>query len=104
MLRTSFFFSPISSHKDVATDLGPHGVPGALCSSGSHSDVPFSVAAEVLLVPLMQECVDCVHWWLLGKRWSLGVPLQVPPSLLLFTDASLTGCGAHLLDLTLAEV
>ena len=58
-----------------------------------------------LLVPLWLECVDPIRWWLQEDRWIPGVPLQVPlPSLLLHTDASLSGWGAHLLDLTTAWV
>ena len=58
-----------------------------------------------MLVPLTLDCVGCLHWWLEGERWLLGVSLQVsPPFLLLFTDACLTGWGAHLLDLTVAGV
>ena len=79
--------------------------------SNTHS----SMAAEVLSVsiciyplmpvPMTQECEKCICWWLKGERWSSGIPLQVPPtSLLLYTDASLTGWGAHLLNLTTAEI
>ena len=40
----------------------------------------------------MPEYFEAVQWWLREDRWVLGVPLQVPPpSLLLHTDASLSG-------------
>ena len=51
-------FSLVSSREDVATDLWPHGVPGTLCSLGSHMEVPYSVAAEVLLVISYRRSFD----------------------------------------------
>ena len=52
-------------------------------------------------IPLSQQCVEAVRWWLQEDRWVFGVPLQVPPpSLLMHTDVSLLGWGAHLLYLT----
>ena len=56
-------------------------------------------------IPVTQEYGEFVHWWLQEERWLSRVPLQVPPpSLLLYTDASLTGWGTHLLNLTVAGV
>ena len=56
-------------------------------------------------VPLTQECGDCIRQWLSGERWSSEVPLQgLPPSPPFITDASLTGWGTHLVDLTVAGV
>ena len=51
-------------------------------------------------IPLLLECIEAVRWWLQEDRWVFGVPPQVPPlSLLLLTDASLSGWRDHLLDL-----
>ena len=54
---------------------------------------------------LLPERAEVVRWWLQEDRWLAGISLQVPPpSLLLFTDAPLSGWGAHLLDLTASRV
>ena len=56
-------------------------------------------------IPLLQECMEAVRWWLQEDRWVFSVLLQVPPlSLLLHTDTSLSDWGAHLLDLTASWV
>ena len=56
-------------------------------------------------IPLSLECVEAVCWWLQEDRWVFGVPLRVCPlSLLLHTDASLMGWGAHLLELMASGV
>ena len=50
-------------------------------------------------IPLSQECVEAVCWWLQEERLGFGVPLQVPPpSMLLHTDMCLSVQGAHLVD------
>ena len=46
----------VSSGQDVAAVAGPHGVPGAVCSPGSLSDVPSSVVTEELLVSSRRQC------------------------------------------------
>ena len=115
--------SPITSCKDVAAAVRPHGLPGMVSSQGSDSSSFPSVAAEVLLVrilgqssksstsvggvalndlagPLARKTYSCSY--LLGECresisfWVLGGPLQVPLSLLLYTSALRIGCGAHL--------
>ena len=53
---------------------------------------------------LLEECRESTGWWLQQERWSLGIPLQVPPPSLLYTNASMTCWGAHLQDLTPAGV
>ena len=56
-------------------------------------------------MPLLQECVEAVRWWLQEDRWVFIVLLQVPhPSLLLHNDAFLLSWGAHLLDLMASGV
>ena len=69
---------PVFFCKDVAAALGPHGIPGALCSQGSCSNAPTSVATESLLVSscrrsLITSASDsglqgCLRWWLEGER------------------------------------
>ena len=59
------------------------------------------VGDPAVQIPLLWECVKAVCLWLQEDRWLFGVPLQAPPlSLLLYTDALLSGWGAHLVDLT----
>ena len=56
-------------------------------------------------IPLLQEYIEAVHWWLREDRWQSGVPLKFPPpSLSLYTDTSVSGWGTHLLDLTASRV
>ena len=98
----------------MAAALGPHGVPAALRFLGSCSDVPSSVAAEGLLVFSCRQSHNAsasdsgsqVLPLLVAGRGELssGIPLQVPPPSLLFTDAAVAGWGAYLLDLTAVGV
>ena len=99
----------------VAAVVGSHSFVGTLSFSGSHSHTSSTVAPQRPLVPhggqadrsdpMSQECVEAVRWWLQEDRWLFGVPLQFPPpSLLLYTDASLSGRGVYLLDLTASGV
>ena len=69
--------SPISSGQDVTATARPHGVPGVLCSLGSHSDgienwFPAANGEPVLPVPLTQECIICICWWLQEDKWDSG--------------------------------
>ena len=49
-------------------------------------------------VPLLPECIEAVRWWHHEDRWVFGIPIQVPPpSLLLHTNTSMLGLGAHLM-------
>ena len=53
-----------------------------------------------LLVPWNPQIAQDWAWWTEDRNLRQGVPLQgKPPELLLFTDASLEGWGAHVLDL-----
>ena len=52
-----------------------------------------------LPVELTQEIREDLSWWTMESRLLQGVPFgTLPPGLLLFTDASCAGWGAHLLD------
>ena len=56
-------------------------------------------------IPLSPECMKAGRWWLQEDSWVFAVALQVPPpSLLLHTSSSLSGWGAHLLDMTASAV
>ena len=53
------------------------------------------------LIHLSRECVQAIRWWLEEDRWTRGILLHIlSPSLSLYTDTSLSGWGAQLLDLT----
>ena len=52
-----------------------------------------------LPVAWSQEVKEDLTWWLVEERLRVGVPLSAPPpDVHLFSDASLVGWGAHLLD------
>ena len=52
-----------------------------------------------VLVPWNQDVKEDLTWWLTREHLLVGVPLSsLPPELLLYSDASLVGWGAHLLD------
>ena len=95
---------------DAAAGVGPHGVAGVLFSRGCTRMRPLQwhlndrspmVGDQAVQIPQMQGCIEMVRWWLQEDRWLSGVPIQVPPpSLLLYTNALLSGWGLHLLDLT----
>ena len=52
-----------------------------------------------LPVELTQEIREDLSWWTVESRLLQGVPFgTLPPGLLLFTDASCAGWGAHLLE------
>ena len=52
-----------------------------------------------LPVELTQEVREDLSWWTVESRLLQGVPFgTLPPGLLLFTDTSCAGWGAHLLD------
>ncbi|XP_066965474.1 uncharacterized protein [Macrobrachium rosenbergii] len=55
---------------------------------------------QSLLVPISQEVRDDLAWWLDDRNLCIGTPLSSrPPDLLLFSDASKEGWGAHLEEL-----
>ena len=57
------------------------------------------------LPPVDGDCIEAVRWWLNEDQWKQGVPPHILPlSLSLYADASLSGWGAHLLDLTASGV
>ncbi|MCG7867312.1 MAG: reverse transcriptase-like protein [Candidatus Thiodiazotropha taylori] len=50
-----------------------------------------------LLVPISQFCKDSLRWWMNPSIYLIGIPLVDPePDFHLFSDASLSGWGAHL--------
>ena len=57
-----------------------------------------------VLVPMSQDYIMLVHWWLQEERWGSGVPLQMPPPSLLYTNTSMTGWGTYLLTRTAAGI
>ena len=72
--------------------------PLQLCLKDHWSPTVDDLAIEI---PLSEEFMEAVRWWLQEDGWGFGVPVQVPPpSLLLHTDVCLSGWGIHLLDLT----
>ena len=102
-----------SAREGVAV-VGSRGTPGAVCSQGSHPVSPSSVAAEG---PLVSSCrqSSSASFSVLGILKSAFVggfrrrdghqeTLSKCPLLLsfLYIDASVTGWGAYLLDLTAA--
>ena len=97
-----FFSASITPNAHVVAVVGPHGF-AAMCPLQWRLKDQWSPMVDdpAVQIPLLQECVEAVRWWLQEDRWVLNVPLQAPPPfLLLHTDASLSGWGAHLLDLT----
>ncbi|XP_066958908.1 uncharacterized protein [Macrobrachium rosenbergii] len=51
---------------------------------------------QSVLVPISQEVRDDLAWWLDDRNLCIGTPLSSrPPDLLLFSDASKEGWGAH---------
>ena len=108
-----------SSGQNVAAATGSHGIAGAkVCSPGSVSDVPSPVASEGLLVPGDGRSVSASSadvrvqglWSLVASRGmvvfrcSSADSPSFSSSLLLCTDALLSGWGAHFLDLIAASV
>ena len=56
-------------------------------------------------VPLRRDCLEDLLWWREEGRLSQGVSLMTPPpEMLLFTDASLEGWGAHLQEMVASGV
>ena len=101
-LEGSFFFPSISSGKDVAAAVRPHGFFGTVRSQWHLKDHCSPMSDDPsLLVSLLPECAEEVHWWPQEGRWLAGISMQgPPPSLPLQTDASLSGWGARFLNLT----
>ena len=58
-----------------------------------------------LPVPLTEQVREDLAWWLDDRNLTQGVPLGTPvPEMLLFSDASRTGWGAHLEELLVSGV
>ena len=94
----------------MAAAAWQHGFPGTVCSQGPSQDVLSSLAVEDVLVcscktsPSLQKVQkQCIGWWLQKESGLPGIPFQVPPpSLLLYTDASMTNWDSYLKHLTAA--
>ncbi|XP_064107960.1 uncharacterized protein LOC135216517 [Macrobrachium nipponense] len=60
---------------------------------------------QSFLVPLMEEVREDLAWWLDDRNLLIGVELRTPPpEMLLFSDASNEGWGAHLKKLLVSGV
>ena len=104
-------FHAISPSSALAGDLGSPGFAGAVGSSRSTSDALIAVASEVPVVPesdppslpvaLPEEARRDLSWWMVRDHLLVGVRFGTPaPDLHLYSDASSSGWGAHLLDQT----
>ena len=102
-------FHAISPSSALAGDLGSPGFAGAVGSSRSTSDALLAVASEVPVVPesdppslpvaLPEEARRDLSWWMVRDHLLVGVRFGTPaPDLHLYSDASSSGWGAHLLD------
>ena len=57
------------------------------------------------LIPVSSQLISHLEWWTIPQNLFKGVPLSPPsPDMVLTTDASKSGCGAHLDDLTVQGV
>ena len=100
-------FHAISPSSALAGDSGSPGIAGAVGSSRSSSDALFAVASEDALVPvaLPEEARRDLSWWMVRDHLLMGVRFGAPaPDLHLYSDASLSGWGAHLLDQNVSGV
>ena len=99
----------------LAGDLGSPGFAGAVGSSRSTSDALLAVASEVPVVPrvrpslasgaLPEEARRDLSWWMVRDHLLVGVRFGTPaPDLHLYSDASSSGWGAHLLDQNVSGV
>ena len=93
----------------LAGDPRPPGFARAAGSSRSPSDAHFTVASEGALspesdppslpVPLPREMRWDLSWWMVRDHLLTGVRFGTPaPDLHLYSDASCSGWGTHLLD------
>ena len=47
-------------------------------------------------IPIRDPLLQHAHWWLMRDNIFRGTPLHIPSEVVLWTDASLTGWGAHM--------
>ena len=108
-------FNAISPSSALTGDLGSPGFAGAVGSSRSTSDALLAVASEVPVVPesdppslpvaLPEEARRDLSWWMVRDHLLVGVRFGTPaPDLHLYSDASSSGWGAHLLDQNVSGV
>ena len=108
-------FHAISPSSALAGDLGSPGFAGAVGSSRSTSDALLAVASEVPVVPRVrpslassgfaEEARRDLSWWMVRDHLLVGVRFGTPaPDLHLYSDASSSGWGAHLLDQNVSGV
>ena len=108
-------FHAISPGSALAGDSGSPGFARAVGSSRSSSDALLAVASEVAVVPesdppslpmaLPEEARRDLSWWMVRDHLLTGVRFGTPPTdLHLYSDASSSGWGAHLLDQNVSGV
>ena len=108
-------FHAISPSSALAGDLGSPGFAGAVGSSRSTSDALLAVASEVPVVPRVRPSLASggfaggarrdLSWWMVRDHLLVGVRFGTPaPDLHLYSDASSSGWGAHLLDQNVSGV
>ena len=108
-------FHAISPSSALAGDSGSPGIAGAVGSSRLSSDALLAVASEdalvpesdppLLLVALPEEARQDLSSWMVKNHLLMGVRFRTPaPDLHLYSDASSSGWGAHLLDQNVSGV
>ena len=106
-------FHAISPSSALAGDLGSPGFAGAVGSSRSTSDALLAVASEVPVVPRVRPSLASGGFAggsetgpvLVRDHLLVGVRFGTPaPDLHLYSDASSSGWGAHLLDQNVSGV
>ena len=108
-------YHAISPSSALAGDFGSPGFARAVGSSRSTSDALIVVASEVhwspesdppsLPVALPEEARRDLSWWMVRDHLLVGVRFGTPaPDLHLYSDASSSGWGAHLLDQNVSGV
>ena len=105
-------FHAISPSSALAGDSRSPGFAGAVGSSRSSSDALLAVASEDALVPrvrpslaLPEEARRDLSWWMVRDHLLVGVRFGTPAlDLHLYSDASSSGWGAHLLDQNVSGV
>ena len=108
-------FHAISPDPALAGDSRSPGFAGTVGSSRSSSDALLAVASEDALVPrsdppslpvaFPEEARRDLSWWMVKDHLLTGVRFGAPaPDLHLYSDASSSGWGAHLLDQNVSGV
>ena len=108
-------FHAISPGPALAGDSRSPGFAGAVGSSRSSSDALLAVASEDAVVPesdppslpvaLPEEARRDLSWWMVKNHLLTGVRFGTPaPDLHLYSDASSSGWGAHLLNQNVSGV